>query len=319
VYDINQNSQTARSSGELHAGFRSDIPSAIVPEASLTSPSYEQSTHLVLGDSLATLRIDDSEIAYETVGEGVPLVFIHEAATNQRIWQRQRTFFRQRYQAITVDVLGHGRGVWPPQEITIEHAARRVEQLMERLGTGPAFLIGVSMGAAVAMRMASKAPALVRGLGLVSPWNYASGDMQSLINRLFRLAEAGDMAAHADLLLRYSFPTTASALHVVEMERLRSLILEQNAWAVAYTWVACLACDLRAEIGQITAPNLIIAGLNDLFAPPYLARGVAEGLGAVELEIWEETGHFPFLEDPERFNRRLELFIQRCLPSAGAA
>jgi pimeloyl-ACP methyl ester carboxylesterase len=105
----------------------------------------------------------------------------------------------------------------------------------------------------------------------------------------------------------------------VEMERLRSLILEQNAWAVAYTWVACLACDLRAEIGQIRAPNLIIAGLNDLFAPPYLARGVAEGLGAVELEIWEETGHFPFLEDPERFNRRLELFIQRCLLSAGAA
>jgi pimeloyl-ACP methyl ester carboxylesterase len=264
---------------------------------------------------LATLRIDDIEIAYETVGEGVSLIFIHEVATNQRIWQRQRTFFRQRYRAITVDVLGHGQVAWPPQEIAIAHAARRVEQLMERLGTGPAVIIGVSMGAAVAMRMAFEAPALVRGLGLVSPWNYASGDMQSLINRLFRLAEAGDMAAHADLFLRYSFPTTASALHAVEMERLRTLILEQNAWAVVYTWVACLACDLRAEVGQIKAPCLIIAGLNDLFAPPYLARGVAEGLAEVELEIWEDTGHFPFLEDHERFNRRLDLFIQRCLLS----
>jgi pimeloyl-ACP methyl ester carboxylesterase len=58
--------------------------------------------------------------------------------------------------------------------------------------------------------------------------------------------------------------------------------------------------------------------LSDLFAPPYLARGVAEGLSEVELEIWEETGHFPFLEAPERFNRRLELFIQRCLGSSGA-
>ena len=264
---------------------------------------------------MATLQIDDIEIAYETVGEGVSLVFIHEVATNQRIWQRQRTFFRQRYRAITVDVLGHGQVAWPPQEIAIAQAARRVEQFMERLGTGPAVIIGVSMGAAVAMRMAFEAPALVRGLGLVSPWNYASGDMQSLINRLFRLAEAGDMAAHADLFLRYSFPTTASALHAVEMERLRALILEQNAWAVAYTWVACLACDLRAEVGQIKAPSLIIAGLNDLFAPPYLARGVAEGLAEVELEIWEETGHFPFLEDHERFNRRLDLFIQRCLLS----
>ena len=285
---------------------------------SSTSPLYEHSTHLILGNSVATVQIDDIEIAYETVGEGVSLVFIHEAATNQRIWQRQRTFFRQRYRAITVDILGHGGVAWPPQEITIEQAARRVEQLMERLGTGPAFVIGVSMGAAVAMRMAFEAPALIRGLGLVSPWSYATGDLHSLINRLFRLAEAGDMATHADLLLRYSFPISASALHVTEMERLRSLMLEQNAWAVAYTWVACLACDLRAEIGQIKVPALIISGLSDLFAPPYLARGVAEGLAEVELEIWEETGHFPFVEDPERFNRRLELFIQRCLASAGA-
>jgi pimeloyl-ACP methyl ester carboxylesterase len=184
---------------------------------------------------LATLQIDDIEIAYETVGEGVSLVFIHEVATNQRIWQRQRIFFRQRHRAITVDVLGHGQVACPPQEIAIAQAARRVEQFMERLGTGPAVIVGVSMGTAVAMRMAFEAPALVRGLGLVSPWNHASGDMQSLINRLFRLAEAGDMAAHADLFLRYSFPTTASALHAVEMERLRALMLEQNAWAVAYT------------------------------------------------------------------------------------
>jgi pimeloyl-ACP methyl ester carboxylesterase len=130
------------------------------------------------------------------------------------------------------------------------------------------------MGAAVAMRMAFEAPALVRGLGLVSPWNHASGDMQSLINRLFRLAEAGDMAAHAGLVLRHSFPTTASALHAVEMERLRALILEQNAWGLAYTWVARLACDLRAEVGQIKAPWLIIAGLNDLFAPPIWREGL---------------------------------------------
>jgi pimeloyl-ACP methyl ester carboxylesterase len=287
--------------------------------ASSASPLAGDSTHLVLGDSVAILQLDEIEIAYEMVGEGVSLVFIHEVATDQRIWQRQCTYFRQGYRTITVDILGHGRVAWPPQEISIELAARRVQQLMERLGTGPAFLIGVSMGAAVAMRLAFEAPALVRGLGLVSPWSYASGDMQSLINRLFRLAEAGDMPAHADLSLRYSFPTILSAAQAIEMEQLRSLILEQNAWAVAYSWVACLACDLRAEIRQIKAPNLIIAGLNDLFAPPYLARGVAEGLAEVELEIWEETGHFPFLEDPERFNRRLELFIQRCLVSAGSA
>jgi pimeloyl-ACP methyl ester carboxylesterase len=137
------------------------------------------------------------------------------------------------------------------------------------------------------------------------------------MNRLFRLAKAEDLAAHSDLLLRLCFPATSAAKYTTEMEQLQSLMLEQNAWAVACTWLACLACDLRVEIGQIRAPSLIIAGLSDLFTPPYLARAVAEGLSEVELEIWEETGHFPFLEDPERFNRRLELFIQRCLVSTG--
>jgi pimeloyl-ACP methyl ester carboxylesterase len=303
----------------LHAGFGSVVFQLIFTAVLSTSPLSGHSTHLVLGDGVATLQLDEIEIAYEMIGEGVSLVFIHEVATDQRIWQRQRTYFCQGYRTITVDILGHGQVAWPPHEISLELAARRVQQLMERLGTGPAFLIGISMGAAVAMRIAFEAPALVRGLGLVSPWNAASGDMQSLVNRLFRLAEAGDMPAHTDLFLRYSFPTILSAAQAVEMEQLRSLILEQNAWAVAYSWVACLACDLRAEIRQIKVASLIIAGLNDLFAPPYLARGVAEGLAEVELEIWEETGHFPFLEDPERFNRRLDFFIQRCLVSAGSA
>ena len=265
---------------------------------SLTSPTSEHSTHLALGDSVATQQLDEIEITYEVIGEGVSLVFIHEVATDQRIWRRQQTYFQQGYRTITVDVLGQGQLAWPPQEISIELAARHVQQLMERLGTGPAFLIGVSMGAAVAMRLAFEAPALVRGLGLVSPWNYATGDMQSLINRLFRLAQAGDMSAHTDLFLRYSFPTTLSAAQAGEMEQLRALILEQNAWAVAYAWVACLACDLRAEINQIKAASLIIGGLNDLFVPPYLARGVADGLAEVELEILGGNRSFPLLGKP---------------------
>jgi pimeloyl-ACP methyl ester carboxylesterase len=258
------------------------------------------------------------EIAYTMAGEGVPLIFIHQAATDRRIWQRQCVYFAQRFRVITVDVLGHGQIAWPPHEVSIEQAARGVQQLMERLHTGPAFIIGVSMGAAVAVRVAFEAPALVHGLGLASPWSAASGDMQILMNRLFRLAEAGNMAAHADLLLRLCFPATASAKPAAEVERLRSIMLEQDAWAVTYTWGACLACDRRAELGQIKVPSLIIAGLSDLLTPPYLAREVAKGLAAVELEIWEETGHFPFLEDPERFNRRLELFIQRRLAASGS-
>jgi pimeloyl-ACP methyl ester carboxylesterase len=250
-------------------------------------------------------------MAYDMTGEGIPLVFIHQVATDRRLWHRQRLSLAPRYRLITVDVLGHGERLWPLNELSIEHAATHIQWLLERLGTGAAFLIGVSMGAAVAMRLALNTPALVRGLVLLSPWTRVSEHTRSLIERLFRFAEAGDMTSHTDLFLRYVLPIAYLERRIAEVERLRAMALEQNARAVAYTWAACLSSSLADELGDIRAPSLVIAGLNDLFTPPYLAREVAQGLMAVELEVWSETGHFPFLEDPLRFNRRLETFIRR--------
>ena len=51
--------------------------------------------------------------------------------------------------------------------------------------------------------------------------------------------------------------------------------------------------------------------MSDLFTPPYLAREVAAALFEVELEIWSASGHFPFLEDAARFNRKLEMYVRR--------
>jgi pimeloyl-ACP methyl ester carboxylesterase len=59
-----------------------------------------------------------------------------------------------------------------------------------------------------------------------------------------------------------------------------------------------------SAVRAIRAPSLVIAGRSDLFTPPYLARPVARELADVEIEVWEETGHFPFLEHPRRFNLR---------------
>jgi 3-oxoadipate enol-lactonase len=268
---------------------------------------------------MATLQLHELALGYEMEGKGPPLIFIHQVATDHRLWRRQRTYFRARYRPITVDVLGHGQVAWPPQERSIAQAARRVQQFLERLGTGPAFVIGVSIGAAIAMRVALNAPALVRGLGLVSPWSHPNDHMRALIDRLGRLAKAEDMVAHTSLFLRYSFPPAYLEVHTPEITRLRAMALEQQAEAVADAWVACLACDLRGAVRAVRAPTLIIAGRSDLITPPYLARAVARELATVEIEVWEDTGHFPFLEHPGRFNRRLELFIQRCLAQDGSA
>src|SRR4051794_32115545 len=85
--------------------------------------------------SMATLQLPELALSYEIAGQGTPLLFLHQVATDHRLWRRQHAYFRARYGLITVDVLGHGPVAWPPQERSIAQAARRVQQLLEHLGT----------------------------------------------------------------------------------------------------------------------------------------------------------------------------------------
>lgn len=266
---------------------------------------------------VADFQLNDTSIGYEVQGEGVPLVFLHEVATDRRLWIHQRTYFDQRYRMITVDLFGHGKVAWPKRDISIDHAAQVIRHLLERLGTPPAFVIGVSLGAAVAVGVALGVPKLVQGLVLVSPWSHTDEHVRDLVGRLFRLAKAKRMPAHMNLLHRYLFPPVYSEKHLPEVQWLRTMSLEQDNKMVANTWAAFQTLDLRHQLGEVKVPSLVITGMNNLFIPPYLVRALADRLPDVELEIWEETGHFPFLEDPVRFNRRLEAFITCCLARSG--
>jgi 3-oxoadipate enol-lactonase len=260
---------------------------------------------------VATLELGGHAALYDMRGKGIPLVFIHQVATDHRVWQQQLAPLADGYLTVAVDILGHGEQGWPLDQMSIARAAVHVQRLVEHVVSEPAFLIGVSMGAAVAVQCALIAPSLVRGLILVSPWIRIREHTKSLINRLFRLAESGDMSAHTHLFLRYAFPPTYLERHGPEVERLRAIVMDQDSKTVAYAWAACLASDVDGDLSQIRVPSLVIAGMSDLFAPPYLAREVATALFEVELEIWNASGHFPFLEDAMRFNRTLETYVRR--------
>jgi pimeloyl-ACP methyl ester carboxylesterase len=120
-------------------------------------------------------------MAYDMEGEGIPFVFIHQAATNRRLWHHQRNSFYRKYRLITVNVSGHGEVSWPSEEPSIERAADHVQELLVRLKTSPAFWGGVSMGATIAMRMTLSHPLLVRVLILVSPWSHLSASIPEVL------------------------------------------------------------------------------------------------------------------------------------------
>ena len=107
-----------------------------------------------------------SDLYVEQAGQGSPVVLVHEGIADSRMWEPQWAAYAERYRVVRFDMRGFGQS--PPAVGTFSLAGDLVE-LLEGLELGPATLIGVSLGGAVAMETAIARPELVSRLVLVAP------------------------------------------------------------------------------------------------------------------------------------------------------
>lgn len=119
------------------------------------------------------LQYEGKEMAYQVEGKGTPVVLLHGFCEDHKIWEEfQQDMREEPYQVIVLDLPGFGASD-VVEGITIEGMARRVHALLESLETGPAVLIGHSMGGYVGLALARLFPKALLGLGLFHSHPYA--------------------------------------------------------------------------------------------------------------------------------------------------
>ena len=84
------------------------------------------------------------EIAFERVGEGPPLVLVHGAAVDSRMWLPQLTALSDEFAVVAWDEPGAGRSSDVPAEFALADYANCPAALIEGLGLGPAHVAGLS-------------------------------------------------------------------------------------------------------------------------------------------------------------------------------
>lgn len=111
---------------------------------------------------LATNPVDGVRVAYETYGDGPPLLLVHGSALTHGIW---RAFgyvraLRDRYRLILVDLRGHGRSDKPHDEsaYAIEHFVGDLRAVLDDLGIDRTHAFGYSFGARAVLSAAIEAP-----------------------------------------------------------------------------------------------------------------------------------------------------------------
>ena len=247
-------------------------------------------------------------LRYDRVGTGPAVLLIHGWTFNRTVWERQVVALRDRHTAITVDLRGHGESSHPRTGYTVAAMAADLEHLVRALAVPRIALVGWSMGGIVALELAQRLGERVSALGLVCT---TAGGLTDAKNPLaVPKDQVAAMRASAEADFRGFVREFAPRLF---KQAAASPLL---AWAVgqmqktpAHVAVACLdailAADLRPTLKKITAPTAVLHGRHDDLFPIAGGEALGKAIKGATLTVFEESGHTPLLEEPERFNATL--------------
>lgn len=254
-----------------------------------------------------------ASLHHVVLGSGPPMLLMHGGLgfdhTYLRPWLDP---LADDVRLVFYDHFGNGRSPWPDDwsELTHERLVADADHLADHLALDRFHLLGHSYGGFLALEYALRNPDRLLGLVLVS----AAPAMEHVPVCLARARERGS-ALEAETFERgvASPPTSPD-----EMGRMLETVLplyfrrytrdvggavladmQLSPGAFRQAFHHCLpGWDMRGHLAEIDVPTLVLGGRWDWIVPPeHGPEPLARGIRHAELRIFEESGHFPFIEE----------------------
>lgn len=258
---------------------------------------------------MPTIPSGNIDIHYEEAGAGQPLVFLHGLTLDLRMWRRQIDYFSPRYRVIAYDSRGHGRSGCPETGYSTADRVRDLENLASALGLSRFHLVGLSMGGGTALAYAIDHQSSLGSLTLVDP-SVSGYQPPPKIRDMREVA-----LTHGVEEAKRRWIRTTLFYYANRDEGLRRELAEMMAGHCGRLWLDPRRGQypVRNDVelsSAVTVPTLIFVGEKDRFFLP-LAKTLHANIADSELDIIPGVGHMANMEAPERFNFRLEQFLQR--------
>lgn len=271
-----------------------------------------------------TVSVHGHEVSMVTEGEGPVVLLIHGMAGSAATWNEVIPVLSRFYTVIAPDLPGHGRSAKPRGDYSLGALASFLRDLMATLGHERATVVGQSLGGGVAMQFSYQYPQRCERLVLVG----AGGLGQEVMPILRVLAAPGvDLVLPVAFLpiLRDAGNAVGRALRAVglrpspqmnEIWRSYSSLVEPET---RNAFVHTLRSVIDTKGQRVSArdklylaarmPTLLVWGDHDPIIPVSHAYETHEEIPGSRLEIFEGVGHFPHVEEPQRFADVLIDFI----------
>jgi len=262
---------------------------------------------------------------------GPTVVLLHGLASSSQTWAAVMPLLGAHAHVIAPDLLGHGRSAKPPSgDYSLGAYAAGLRDLLVALGVGRATIVGHSFGGGVAMQFAYQFPELTERLALI-----ASGGLGPDVSFALRAATLPGAA----LALRVASTCTprwltrlgqrlARAVPTVAPADIDGLVDAFSSFTDrgartsfthtvrgALNWSGQRLNGIERLYLLADVPVLLVGGDHDAVIPVAHTLAAHDLLPAGRLEIFDGAGHFPHVEQPQRFAHLLHDFLTTSAPA----
>jgi pimeloyl-ACP methyl ester carboxylesterase len=269
-------------------------------------------------------------VAYRSAGSGPAIVLVHGITSNSATWERVMPYLATRFTVIAPDLIGHGESAKPRGDYSLGAYASGVRDLMVTLGHERATFVGHSLGGGIVMQLSYQFPERCERLVLVD-----SGGLGREVSLLLRAATLPLSEVVLPLLASTRLLDVGrgvgrllgrTGLHVgtdvEELARGHASLADPEARA-AFVHTLRTIVDPGGQRVNATdrlylaehIPFMLVWGARDGIIPVEHGLAAHELVSSSRLEIFEDAGHFPHVDDPQRFLDVLVDFIDSTEPA----
>ena len=239
----------------------------------------------------------------------IPLVLLHGFPMDRRIWNGLATGLADVARMVPVDLRGFGQSP-ATGPFTIDDLADDVHHLIDRIGQ-PCVVGGLSMGGYVALSLAERYPADLRGLILFDT-KATADDAAAKVKRdeMIALARTAGPAAVADQMVPKLLSPVASAATVAAV---RAMAESLSAAAIEHALLAMRdRPDRSAILRRIAVPTLCVVGEHDQPTPPAVMDAMRRQVPKADpLVVIPAAGHLSPMEQAAAVAEAIRRFIRR--------
>lgn len=262
-----------------------------------------------------SIQVNDGQIHYDDVGEGLPLVLIHAGYLDSRMWDNQVEAFAHKYRVVRYDVRGYGKSTRTTKKYT---DSDDLKLLLDHLGIEKAVLIGVSNGGRIAFDFAVSCPAMVKalipidsglkGYKISGPeeeklWEQITLDEEKYI----RLRREGKLREAAEIDVDFWSNTASGDLREYLLGIATDNVftdetdpdqLQVSPEPPAFERLSSLKMPVMIIVGSLDTPPLVAMG-----------RRIHELIDGSKFVVIEGADHLPSVAKPEEFRNVVLNFL----------